>query len=236
MLKHQPTNALKTHLYSKKPVYFASETYDRRSHNGANIDSTGLNPTQITAAKKLHAKDLNIDERISLFQNQLKNEYVYRIPLRYFSDIGKINFPTKIDHRIKLFLETNMDKLFESRKSLATTAKITNVDAEIIFTKVPFVQYEQILLDKNFRQHLETILVSEKILRMGAQKRPIQKTYEIQKGSDSLSVEFLGANRQFDWIEISIVPDKNKGIDNILSIFKFGVSKIKNKHSKCTVF
>ena len=84
-------------------MYFASETYDRRSHNGANIDSTGLNPTQITAAKKLHAKDLNIDERISLFQNQLKNEYVYRIPLRYFSDIGKINFPTKIDYRIKFF-------------------------------------------------------------------------------------------------------------------------------------
>ena len=44
---------------------------------------------------------------------------------------------------------------------------------------------------------------------MGAQKTPIQKTYEIQKGSDSLNVEFLGANRQFDWIEISIVPDKS---------------------------
>ena len=35
---------------------------------------------------------------------------------------------------------------------------------------------------------------------MGAQKTPIQKTYEIQKGSYSLNVEFLGANRQFDWI------------------------------------
>ena len=44
---------------------------------------------------------------------------------------------------------------------------------------------------------------------MGAQKTPIQKTYEIQKGSESLNVEFLGANRQFDWIEISIVPDKS---------------------------
>ena len=43
---------------------------------------------------------------------------------------------------------------------------------------------------------------------MGTQKTPIQKTCEIQKGSDSLNVEFLGANRQFDWIEISIVPDK----------------------------
>ena len=44
---------------------------------------------------------------------------------------------------------------------------------------------------------------------MGAQKTPIQKTYEINTGSDSLNVEFLGANRRFDWIEISIVPDKS---------------------------
>ena len=44
---------------------------------------------------------------------------------------------------------------------------------------------------------------------MGAQKTPIQKTYEIKKGSDSLNVEFLGANRQLDWLEISIVNDKS---------------------------
>ena len=111
-----------------------------------------------------------------MFQSQLKNEFVYRIPLRYFSDIGKINFPTKIDYRIKMFLETNMDNLFESKKVLAANAAISEVDAEIIFTKAPFVQYEQILLDKSFRQHLETIMVSKKILRIGAQKTPIQKT------------------------------------------------------------
>ena len=91
---------------------------------------------------------------------------------------------------------------------LAAGAPIPEVDAEVIFTRVMFVQYEQILLDKSFRQHLETIMVSKKILRMGAQTTPIQKTYEIQKGSDSLNVEFLGANRQFDWLEISIVSDK----------------------------
>ena len=44
---------------------------------------------------------------------------------------------------------------------------------------------------------------------MGVQKTPIQKADEIQKGSDLLNVEFLGANRQFDWIEISIVLDKS---------------------------
>ena len=51
-------------------------------------------------------------------------------------------------------------------------------------------------------------MVSKKII-MGAQKKPIQKTYEIKTGSDSLNVEFLGANHQFDWIEISIVNNKS---------------------------
>ena len=53
--------------------------------------------------KQAHVKDLNIDQRIALFQNQLKNEFVHRVPLRYLCDIGKIHFPTKIDYRIKLF-------------------------------------------------------------------------------------------------------------------------------------
>ena len=44
---------------------------------------------------------------------------------------------------------------------------------------------------------------------MGAQKAPIQKSYEIKKGSDSLNIEFLGANRQFDWIKISIINHKS---------------------------
>ena len=96
-----PSNALKTiqktHLFSKKPVYFSNASYKRRNHNAAGVSLTGLNATQQTAAKKQHAKDLNIDDRISLFKDQLKTEYIYRIPLRYFSDVEKINFPTKID-------------------------------------------------------------------------------------------------------------------------------------------
>ena len=102
-----------------------------------------------------------------------------------------------------------MNGLFESRKPIASTAAVPSADAQITFTKASFIQYEQIFLDKNFRQHLETIMVSKKILRMGAQKTPNRKTYEVALGQDSLNVEFLGSNRQFDWIEISIVPDKS---------------------------
>ena len=103
-----------------------------------------------------------------------------------------------------------MSRLFESKKVLTLTAtSAPEPDVAILFTRALFIQCEQILLDKNFRQHLETIMVSKKIIRMGAQKTPIKKTYEIKTGSDSLNVEFLGANRQFDWIEFSIVNDKS---------------------------
>ena len=119
-LKHLPTdsrkNNTKTHLCSKKPVYFASTLYGRRNHNSTGVVLTGFTTEKQKERKEKHAKDLNIDERITLFKNQLKSEFVYRIPLRYFSDIGKINFPTKIDYRIKLFSETKMDKLLSLEK------------------------------------------------------------------------------------------------------------------------
>ena len=114
-----------------------------------------------------------------------------------------------MDYRIKLFLETKMEKLFESRKVLTAGAAIPSPNSQIIFTKVPFIQYGQIVPDKNFRQHLETIMVSKIILRMGAQKTPLQNIYEINTGTDSPNVEFSGSNRQFDMLEISIVPDKS---------------------------
>ena len=44
---------------------------------------------------------------------------------------------------------------------------------------------------------------------MGAQKTPIHKTYEINVGTDSIIVDFLGANRQFNWIEVSLTYDNN---------------------------
>ena len=55
-----------------------------------------------------------------------------------------------------------MKKLFESRKFYATSTALPAPDAQIIFTKAPYIQYEQIVLDKNFRQYLETIMVSKK--------------------------------------------------------------------------
>ena len=213
MLKHLPAETLKTiektFLFSKSPVYYTNVNIDRRNRNGDRLATTGLTAAQITTLKKNYAKDLNIDDKITKCQNRLKTEHVHRIPLRCFTDLRKINFPTKIDYRIELHLETEMKKIFESRKVLALGTAIQAPDAKIVFTEPSFIQYEQILLYKNFRQYLETIMASKKILRMATQKTPIQKTCNINVGQDSLDIDFLGANRQFDWIELSLVYDKS---------------------------
>ena len=89
-------------------------------------------------------------------------------------------------------------------------ATVPTPNAEIIFTKAPFIQYEQLLLDKNFKQYLEKTMASKKILKMGAQKAPIQKTYEINIGAVSINTDFLRANRQFYWLELSLVYNKSE--------------------------
>ena len=85
------------------------------------------------------------------FKDQLKDEYAYRIPLKYFTYLQKINFPLKMDFRIKCHLKKEIKILFESRSVLATNSALPSPDAKVIFTKAPFIKYEQLLLDKNFR-------------------------------------------------------------------------------------
>ena len=204
-MKHLPEDSIKklekTMPYNNMPVYLNKTSIDRRIHNGSGSTTN--------AGKANDAKDLNIDDRITKFQDQLRDGYVYRIPLTYFTDLGKINFLVKTDFRIRCHLETEMKRLFQSRKVLASTATVPAPDAKIIFTKAPFIQYEQILHDEHFKQYLETIMVSKKILRIGAQKIPTQKTYEINVGQDSLYIDFLGLQRKFDWLELSIVYHKS---------------------------
>ena len=71
---------------------------------------------------------------------------------------------------------------------------------------------------------------------MGAQKTPLQKTYEISTDADSLNVEFLGSNRQFDWLEISIVPDKSDKHTTIYDSYNRELASQEIKTLKLTNF
>ena len=75
MLKYLPKNAQK----------MIPGNEDRRSHNNDN---------------ETIRTDANTENREYRFAGQIDSKYVYRIPLKYLCDLGKINFSTKIDLKI----------------------------------------------------------------------------------------------------------------------------------------
>ena len=178
MLKHQPAESLKVIenglLYSKEEVVIPYNL-DRRLHGMAK----DINDRLIHNVVRL---DGNFQDGEAKFRNQLKDKYVYRIPLKYICDIGKINVPTKIDMKVRLTLEIDMMKLFESNKNLMGDPKTgksatstypsdyepdgtpQTPDVQIIILNALMVKCEQLTLDTNFRQYLEIILFSAKVL------------------------------------------------------------------------
>ena len=162
MLKHLPEKSLKTIeellLYIKKRVSYTGNI-DRRLNNSDT-------PADIT--------DDNIDNRITKFVDVINNEKVYRIPLRYFCNLGKIDYPVKINLKITCLLETNIKNLFELKKKSAVAG---TPDAKIIFANAPHIQYKQFKLNNNCRQYIKTIVSSSKVLRMRIEKALLQKTF-----------------------------------------------------------
>ena len=101
MLKHLPKNALKVIqndlLFSKKTVTYPANS-GGRSHS--NDDAT----------KKT---DNSIEDREDKFSVQIDSKYEYRISLKYFCNLSKMNFPAKINLKICCTLETEMKKLIK---------------------------------------------------------------------------------------------------------------------------
>ena len=71
-----------------------------------------------------------------------------------------------------------MNAASRNEKTIQIKKKATAIGAShapIVFARAPFIQYLQILLTKNFRRFLETIMLSSKVLHMGIQKSTVPK-------------------------------------------------------------
>ena len=203
MLKNLSEKSLKmiekNFLYSKKTVSY-NGNIDRRTH-------INKDPRDIT--------DDNIDDRIDKFADVINTSRMYRTPLRYFCDLGKNNFLVKIDFKIRCNLDADMKKLFETKTSNNNRRERCANN----FHKSSIYPVRTSSFNKKFQAlfYLKTRLISTKILRMGIQNTPLQKTYEMQIGSQSFKIDFLGANRQFDLVEISLVYYKSNKLQQFMT-------------------
>ena len=200
LLKHMPKDALRTIendlLYSKKKVAIGNNT-DRRDHHTGNGEDAA------------HRTDENFTQRIEKLQDQLKNEYIYRISLKYLCDMGVVNQCFKFNTKYIVTLETDMQRLFQTNINQAANSILSTVDASIVFTSAPYILYEQFILENNFRTYLEGTMISKHVLRAGIKPTPYQKSVELVTGTESRVVNFQGANKQFSFLSISLVHDKS---------------------------
>ena len=182
---------LKTMLYSNKPVYLAKDT-DRRPNNDTDDDKR---------------TDPNLTYRLAQLKNHVFEKNVYRIPLTLLCDLGKVNFAMKTDTRIIITSERNINKLFESNKKVATIPH--NPDALIQIYDRPYISYQEISLTQGADIYFTRILRSETALRQGVLESPYQQVFEVNTRTQDFTCTFKGAQRQFDWLETSIVYDKS---------------------------
>ena len=64
-------------------------------------------------------------------------------------------------------------------------------------------------LTKNADLYFTGILRSETALRQGVLESAYQQEFEVNTGTQDFTCTFKGAQRQFDWLEISIIYDKS---------------------------
>ena len=57
--------------------------------------------------------------------------------------------------------------------------------------------------------YFESAMVSENLLRTGIRKAPLQKSYELVAGTQSKTIAFNNAFKQFSFLEISLVFDRS---------------------------
>ena len=81
-----------------------------------------------------------------------------------------------------------MENIFESKERVMV---IGVPDAKIIFTKVPFIQYERFLLDKNVRQYIETIMISKKSCEWAFKNNHCKKHMKCQLELTALTLNSL---------------------------------------------
>lgn len=96
-------------LYREKLVIIKGFD-DRRIHNTDN---------------KVSRTDDSLEDRQDKFDPQIDAKYVYRVPLKYFCDLGKINLLIKIDLKNCCTLEIERKILFESKKKLQPKVRPT---------------------------------------------------------------------------------------------------------------
>ena len=85
-----------------------------------------------------------------------------------------------------------------------TVTSIPEPDSKIIILEKPFISYPEIQLNENFQVYFNSALRSKHVQRTRIKMIPYQQSFETNVGLQSLVANFVGGNRQFAFLELSL--------------------------------
>ena len=109
-------------------------------------------------------------------------------------------------------------------------------NAQSLYHDAPYIFYQQISVDDNYQTYFNTTLRSKMVLRTGVQFSPYQQSFEVNIGTQSINVNFQGANRQFAWIEISLVYEQSDQQQTVYDSYDAELAATKIKSLKLENF
>ena len=80
---------------------------------------------------------------------------------------------------------------------------------EMISHSVPYIQHKQIRSNNNFRSYVESIIISDHVLRTGKKPALYQKSYQLNTGTQSYVLDFRRANKQLFFTGVPLVYEKS---------------------------
>ena len=149
----------------------------------------------------MHSKKKeNLKDRKNKFINIINTDNVYRIPLRFFTDLGLVNFSVKFIIKFIFTLKTNTNKLFE----MNIKKQIYLMMSMLILFSIQHPIFNMKIND-NYKAYLETPMTSEHALRTDLKKTPNQRSNELNVSVQLFTVNFRDASKQFLFLEISLL-------------------------------
>ena len=168
-------------------------------------------------------------DQLDKFSELISKKKIYSIPLRYLVDLDLVNFLIAFDTRFIFTLEQDINKLFESN---AKVNPIPELDAKVIMYKAPFISYPPIKLNENFDVYFNSTLRSKKALQRGIQMTSYQQSFETNVSTQTININFVGTNRQFSFLEVSLVYDKSDQHKTICDSYNIELA-LSNKKKNC---
>ena len=160
-------------------------------------------PNSATAADRTDANITARKNDAANFHNRHITSSVYKIPLKFLTNLGKINEIIKHSFHLILTLRRDMAKLFDRDDRTDNTGPLVGFYE---FHREPRM-YASLVRSSNFYNYYKNQLFkSIPTYNFGSTKVYTQRIKEIPVGTAEFEIEFDSVGKQFDFIQLSLQP------------------------------